>query len=1460
MKRHFNNKITCMAVIVLTVGLLVICAAQAADLQLPAGLKRIEGQAFYGDTSLENVVVPDGTEVIDSEAFAYSNVKTVTLPGSLYFIADNAFEGCENLTVDASEGTYAYTWAVKNKYLHIDDVSVGARTKVVMPTALHAGANLEIQIYGPANTVIHTVCLVNNETNEEQTRFVRSRNGSVKWYGYELENGVYTVQIYTVTGDYGALTPVTGAVAISGTRPVGPEDIQVPDKLGWNAYEVAIAPYDAAIVYERFLNSEGNQLDVWDSGPLEESVWLNSYYDQATQMTISFRCYRNGLWSECSQEKTIEIIQGTYYPENRGVKNISIPDQIVAGTDFEISFECEDNINYYGLWMYDKNGSCICSFSGNVESPVNVVIPGYKTEAGNYKIFLDLYDNNESYRAVNQEIVISEGRKPANVILTADKEVVYTNEVVSLSIVSDGMEGAYIKILGDDWTNYKGCNLQENGSGTCTTSFDVPDSYTHAADIILSACVFLGDSWSEWSEPITVTVSRPEPLPVPGIVAQDNYENGEDIIVHITDIDDADYYYVQLKEYYSGETVVSRIIYKNSDEFGKDVTFSGSLYGSGNYIISVYANSSLRQARENSKNIKVTGTRLPAPTVACNPDEFRINQATTFAIDTEDCEKISIQYTGRGNNYSWGESYITDPAGDMTNWSYRFDNNTENAVFGFTFAVKKDGRWSNCTEIEKTVLGLPPLDPAMIHVDDIIEAGKDFSITVDPVENATRYERRLYRSGKQVNYASSSQPFGEIRFAGYDCDPGMYTIKVWAYADEFAASESTATFTISGAKPAAPAVTIDKTSVFTGEYFTFTIDTKDSDILVVKNRYADVSEISIQGDITTWSQYVSEGSHGIWPYSFAVLKDGEWTEWSTPVEINARLKPNLAQAKIQAEETTGAGNDYSFRFNAVENAATYRVSFASAYGGGTIYSWNSETALPDTDLTVPGYLMNAGSYTLSVQAYAEGYSSSSKTIYVSATGSRPAGPEAAVEEPLRIKNKAVFSVGTGEAEALQVKYQYTAPNYSWSVNSVSVPVTGAETQWTLAIDEYKQGVNLTVSFSAKVNGVWSVWNTKKYTVEGLLPLDPAVIHVDEMIEAGTDFSITFDSVDNATSYWYCLCLPNGNTWERNDYNQIHEYNYYGYSLEPGIYTIRVRAYSNDYTTSESEETFTITGAKPVAPTVFASKNEVMINERFMFTIDTENADALRYRVGSNTNSINVLEDETQWSSYQYSKGIYEYQFAIRRNHIWSAWSDPIVITVTEYEYNPIDAPEITITSEPASGKDLTISLSEVDGAAYYYLYLQKTDGTMSFSTTVYPQNIENYSFPGYRITSGTYTVSAYATNGNINSERTQITITVPVMEKPEAPTITPPENTTVVSGSYLSFAIDSTDADTIAVRSFAVGNPNDLSFSTKTVQNGQNETTWQMYFTGSSRKYSFAVCKDGVWSEWSEFITITSSP
>ena len=121
-----------MLALCVCLSVLLPVSASADTLSLPSGLKTIEAEAFYGDNSLNMVVLPDGITTIGSKAFKNSSVKNVNLPDSLTSIANDAFDGPEKVSITANAGTYAYDWAVSLGYLlsPVQGAPTGLKNKV----------------------------------------------------------------------------------------------------------------------------------------------------------------------------------------------------------------------------------------------------------------------------------------------------------------------------------------------------------------------------------------------------------------------------------------------------------------------------------------------------------------------------------------------------------------------------------------------------------------------------------------------------------------------------------------------------------------------------------------------------------------------------------------------------------------------------------------------------------------------------------------------------------------------------------------------------------------------------------------------------------------------------------------------------------------------------------------------------------------------------------------------------------------------------------------------------------------------------------------------------------------------------------------------------------------------------------------------------------------------------------
>ena len=67
------------------------------SVELPSSIRTIGSRAFY-NTPIERIGIPDGVEIIESQAFAYcNNLEIVKIPRSLKELGPSAFEGCKRL-------------------------------------------------------------------------------------------------------------------------------------------------------------------------------------------------------------------------------------------------------------------------------------------------------------------------------------------------------------------------------------------------------------------------------------------------------------------------------------------------------------------------------------------------------------------------------------------------------------------------------------------------------------------------------------------------------------------------------------------------------------------------------------------------------------------------------------------------------------------------------------------------------------------------------------------------------------------------------------------------------------------------------------------------------------------------------------------------------------------------------------------------------------------------------------------------------------------------------------------------------------------------------------------------------------------------------------------------------------------------------------------------------------------
>ncbi len=89
-------------------------AETKSSFKLPASLKVIEDSAFEG-TAIVSVEIPETVSYIGDYTFAdIPSLLGIRIPDTTTYIGKNAFAGSKQVTLTASSGSYARTWAREN--------------------------------------------------------------------------------------------------------------------------------------------------------------------------------------------------------------------------------------------------------------------------------------------------------------------------------------------------------------------------------------------------------------------------------------------------------------------------------------------------------------------------------------------------------------------------------------------------------------------------------------------------------------------------------------------------------------------------------------------------------------------------------------------------------------------------------------------------------------------------------------------------------------------------------------------------------------------------------------------------------------------------------------------------------------------------------------------------------------------------------------------------------------------------------------------------------------------------------------------------------------------------------------------------------------------------------------------------------------------------------------------------
>ena len=101
---------------VTSIGTSAFCACTSlTNVVIPDSVTEIGWGTFYGCTSLTSVVIPDGvTSIYDYTFHGCTSLTSITIPDSVTEIGESAFDKCDKLTIYGYSGSYAQTYADSN--------------------------------------------------------------------------------------------------------------------------------------------------------------------------------------------------------------------------------------------------------------------------------------------------------------------------------------------------------------------------------------------------------------------------------------------------------------------------------------------------------------------------------------------------------------------------------------------------------------------------------------------------------------------------------------------------------------------------------------------------------------------------------------------------------------------------------------------------------------------------------------------------------------------------------------------------------------------------------------------------------------------------------------------------------------------------------------------------------------------------------------------------------------------------------------------------------------------------------------------------------------------------------------------------------------------------------------------------------------------------------------------------
>lgn len=512
--------------------------------------------------------------------------------------------------------------------------------------------------------------------------------------------------------------------------------------------------------------------------------------------------------------------------------------------------------------------------------------------------------------------------------------------------------------------------------------------------------------------------------------------------------------------------------------------------------------------------------------------------------------------------------------------------------------------------------------------------------------------------------------------------------------------------------------------------------------------------------------------------------------------------------------------------------------------------------------------LEAGNYVLELRSEAEGYRDGVSKYYFEVEAPRAVYTDQAKTvnditltvspQKIRTEETITISVTAPDAEKIEIYRIYTSNGETRESLYQSVEGDSFEYRTT-----YISATKFKLAARACFDGVWT---EKTDPVECEVTSDGKLGGINAIVPAaiteGTDLSVSFEAVEHAEFYLYCVRPDTESSCRR--YNSVQtgslQFTAETGALETGSYYLDMQARATGWDYSRASFSFDIeaSGAeKPEAPSVVMESDSILLNRSIVFFVKTPEVEKIRYRVNgpyswSGTDDLDYPQyDGTSYRVYANggasTAGSYTLQASVMTGGVWSSYSDPVSFTIVSL--GDLEAPQISVPSQITIGEDLPVTITKVEHAEYYSVTIYSENNSYITSSTAFDDDPGVHVVSMAGIAEGTYKVQVYVYAAGYKTAYTDYYPFTIVGTLAEAPVVTP-DKTSIPKNGTINFTVTAPGAEKIRYQFYETDTYNpDVAASGDTTVISLSGT--DIYYRERIR---FSAYRSGAWSAWTDWI------